>query len=170
MKNMNNANLSSSKELGKDLFAKLVEAVFIFIHENYGEFGAVLKGYQINYSQYAALVAIYMYGGLSEGELAKMLFINPSTVSRMVYALGEKGWVKSTRDKADRRKVMVALSPAGKRRMEGMQNKQAEVLARQVENLDKEKRDYVYRVAEFVNQALRYMTIRETKGTKDNNK
>jgi len=160
MKTMNNANVSRSKD--KYVFYQMVEAVFLFIHEHYGEFAAILKNYDINYSQYAALMTIFMHGAITEGELARNLFINPSTVSRMVYALEQKGWLRSERDKEDRRKVIVRLSPAGKRRMNSMARKQAEVVARGVEGLGEEKREYVIEVAEFVNQALRYMVGGET--------
>jgi len=157
MKNLKNAKLSSEKGSEADVFAELVELVFIFIHEHYRAFNDVLGTYHINYSQYAALLSIYMYGSLSEGDLARMLFINPSTISRMVYALEEKGWLESTRDKSDRRKVMVSLSPTGKKRIDGIVTQPAEVLARLAESLDKEKREYVYSAAEFINQALRYL-------------
>ena len=157
MKNMKNANLSSDSEASKNIFADMVETVFLFVHEQYGEFGAILKDNEINYTQYVTLITIYMNGALNEGDLAKMLFINPSTVSRMVYALEKKGWVKSTRDKDDRRKVVITLSPGGKRKMEMMRDKQAEVVARQVEHLAKEDREFVFQVAEYVNKALRLM-------------
>ena len=140
-----------------DVFAEMVETVFLFMHEQYGDFGAVLKENEINFTQYATLLTIYMNGALNEGDLARMLFINPSTVSRMVYALEEKGWVKSTRDKADRRKVIISLSSLGRRRMETMRDKQAEVVARQVARLGSDDRKFVYQVAEFVNRALRLM-------------
>jgi DNA-binding MarR family transcriptional regulator len=157
MKYMKNANISTSKHGEVDVFAEMVDAVFLFMHEHYGEFGAILKENEINYTQYVALITIYMHGTLSEGDLARMLFINPSTVSRMVYALQEKGWVKSKRDKDDRRKVMVALSSRGKRKMESMRDKQAQVVAQQAVHLTGEDREYVYKVAEFVNKALRLL-------------
>jgi DNA-binding MarR family transcriptional regulator len=159
MKKMNKANLSPGEKEEKDVFTDLVELVFIFIHEHYRAFNEVLGKYQINYSQYAALLSVYMYESLSEGDLARMLYINPSTVSRMVYALEEKGWLQSTRDKADRRKVIISLSPTGKKRIDGIVKQPALVLARLANGLDKEKRDYVYSAAEFINQALRYLAI-----------
>ena len=167
MKKMNSANISESKKKEKDVFAEMVDTVFLFVHEHYGDFGAVLKGSEINYSQYAALMTVYMHGSLSEGDLARMLFITPSTISRMIYALEGKGWVKSNRDKDDRRKVMVELSRAGKRRMEEMRDKQAEVVARQVEHLTGEQKEYVYQVAEFVNKALKLMISAGGSGEKD---
>jgi DNA-binding MarR family transcriptional regulator len=154
---MKHANISSNKKKESDVFAEMVETVFIFVHEQYGEFGAILKDNEINYTQYVTLITIYMNGALSEGDLAKMLFINPSTVSRMVYALEKKGWVKSTRDTGDRRKVIVSLSPDGKRKMEAMRDKQAEVVARQVAHLSVDDKEFVYQVAEFVNKALKMM-------------
>jgi len=163
---MKNANLSSDSEASKNIFADMVETVFLFVHEQYGEFGAILKDNEINYTQYVTLITIYMNGALNEGDLAKMLFINPSTVSRMVYALENKGWVKSTRDKEDRRKVVVTLSPGGKRKMEAMRDKQAEVVERQVEHLAGGDRDFVLQVAEYVNKALRLMISASTESGK----
>ena len=93
-------------------FSEVVDAVFLFIHNNYGDFSAILKDHGINYSQYAALVTIHMYESLTEGELAKVLFLNPSSVSRMVFNLEKKGWLKAVRDLVDRRKVIVTLTPA----------------------------------------------------------
>ncbi len=154
---MNDANLSPSPGAESDVFAEMVETVFLFIHEQYGEFGAILKENDINYTQYVTLITVYMNGALSEGDLAKMLFINPSTVSRMVYALEEKGWVNSARESDDRRKVIVTLSAAGKRRMEAMKNKQAAVMSRRVASLSGDDREFVFRVAEFVNKALKMM-------------
>jgi DNA-binding MarR family transcriptional regulator len=163
MKKMNSANISTSKDkkVDEETFSQVVEAVFLFIHNNYADFSAILKAQKINYSQYAALITIYMYDSLSEGELARLLFLNPSSVSRMVFTLEKNGWLKATRDKADRRKVMVALTPSGKRRMQAMKNMQAGVLTKLVKNLEPEKREYVDGVVDLVNQALRYLTATE---------
>ncbi len=161
MKNVKSARASGGGQGGVEIFENLVKAVFMFIHEYYGEFNAVLQKYEINYSQYAAIISVYMYGSLSEGDLARMLFVNPSTVSRMVYALEEKGWLESTRDKSDRRKVLVRLSPAGKRKIAGMLRQPAEVLAGLADGLEEEKREFVYRVIEQINQALLYLTARK---------
>lgn len=154
---MNNANISDSKKKEKDVFVEMIDMVFLFIHARYSDFSAVLDENGLNYSQYAALMTVYMHGSLSEGDLAKMLFINPSTVSRMVFALEEAGWVESVRDKADRRRVMVSLSPKGRRRIERMRDRQAEVVARQVERLPEEERRFVYQMAEYINKAVGLM-------------
>lgn len=154
---MNDAKVAERRARKTEIFSELVETVFLFIHEHYGEYSEILKDYDINYNQYVTLLTVLMHGTLSEGDLARMLYMNPSTMSRMVFALEERGWLKTARDKADRRKVMVSLSSTGKRRMKGMRDKQADVLARQVESLEREQMEDVYRVAEFVNTALRYM-------------
>ena len=163
MKNLKNAKFSVKNDKRVDIFTEMVEAVFLFIHEHYRSFNDVLGEYQINYSQYAALLSIYMYESLSEGDLARMLYINPSTVSRMVFSLEEKGWLQSARDSSDRRKVLVSLSPTGRKRIEGIVTQPAQVLARLVDGLDKEKRDYVLGAAEAINQALRYLIEESSK-------
>ena len=157
MKNMNKSIISQGNDKDPQVFAEMVETVFLFMHEHYAEFGAILKDNEINYTQYVALITIYMNGALNEGDLAKMLFLNPSTVSRMVYALEEKGWVKTARDSSDRRRVIVTLAPAGKRKMDAMRDKQAEVVARQVADLASDDREFVHQVAAHVNRALRLM-------------
>ena len=161
MKSMKKTNAAGGGQGGVEIFENLVKTVFLFIHQHYGEFNAVLQKYEINYSQYAAILSVYMYGSLSEGDLARMLFVNPSTVSRMVYALEEKGWLESTRDKADRRKVLVRLSPTGKRKIAGMLRQPAEVLAGFADNLEEEKRVFVYNVIEQINQALSYLMAKD---------
>lgn len=140
---------------------EVIETILLFIREQYRGFGAVIKGYGINYAQYVALITLYIHGELSERDLATILSIDPTTVSRMVYALEKKGWVKGTRDEVDRRKVMIALTTEGKHKMEGVKRKMVEVVARHVALLDEEKRDFLYRAAEFVKQALNLMTPKD---------
>jgi DNA-binding MarR family transcriptional regulator len=163
MKKMNSANISPGKDKPAEDggLARVVESVFLFIHKNYADFSAILKSQKINYSQYAALITIFMYEKLSEGDLARILFLNPSSVSRMVFALEQRGWLETARDKSDRRKVVVSLTAEGKRRMESMKDMQAQVLTGLVENLEAEQREYVYMVVDLVNQALRYLTLSE---------
>lgn len=51
---------------------------------------------------------------LSQGELAKRLNLEKSTVSRLVSILEKRGWIKRDRNPTDRRIVEIALTDAGK--------------------------------------------------------
>lgn len=163
MKIVKNEKNSDGGTHPEDLFVRLVETVFLFIRAYYPEFSAVLKKYQVNYSQYAALLTIFMYGNLAEGELARMLHINPSTMSRMIFTLEKRGWLKCSRDSADRRRVVVDLTSRGRKRIEGMMRQPAEVLVRLTERLGEREREEVYRLVESINRAL-HLLIRAGSG------
>lgn len=150
MKNEKFASNSSPEEL----FVRLIETVFLFIRTYYPEFNKVLEKFGLNYSQYVALLTLFMHGNLAEGELARILHLNPSTMSRMIYTLEERGWVKCVRDASDRRKVVVSFTPRGKKRIEGMMREPARVLARLTEDLGEEERKRVYEMVGSINRVL----------------
>jgi len=154
---MNNEKESGSGRGKGDAFTALVENVFLFIHRYYPQFNAVLEKHQVNYSQYAALLTLYMYGRLTEGELARMLHVNPSTMSRLVYALERRGWLNSSRDSSDRRRVLVALTPQGRQKVRDMMRQPAQILSSIVEGMELENRDRIVRVVELINGALQQM-------------
>lgn len=133
---------------------RLVETVFRFIHAYYPQFTSVLEKHQVNYSQYAALLTVYMYGSLTEGELARLIHVNPSTMSRMLHALERKGWLKAARDPMDRRRVTVTLSPWGRGQVGEMIAGAAEVMVGLAEKLPPREKEGVYRVVELIDRTL----------------
>ena len=139
---------------GAAAFVRLVETVFRFIHACYPEFTSVLEKHDVNYSQYAALLTVYMYGSLTEGELARLIHVNPSTMSRMLHALERKGWLQAARDPADRRRVTVTLSPWGRRRVGEMIGGAAEVMVGLTERLPAREKEGVYGVVELIDRTL----------------
>lgn len=145
---------AAAKEPAEGVFVRLVETVFKFIHAYYPEFNDVLARHQVNYSQYAALLTVYMYGSLTEGELARLIHVTPSTMSRMLYALEERGWLKTVRDARDRRRVVVTLSPRGRKQIEDMIGGAAEVMRGLTEQLPAREKEGVYRVVELIDQSL----------------
>jgi DNA-binding MarR family transcriptional regulator len=153
MKNMNNEKDTQGSP-PEEPFVRLIETVFLFIRTYYPEFNEVLERYGLNYSQYVALLTLFMHGSLAEGELARMLHLNPSTMSRMIYALEERGWVRCVRDPSDRRRVMVSFTPRGKKRIEGMMREPARVLVRLTKDLNEEERKRVYEMVDSINRVL----------------
>ncbi len=149
------AKAGAVQEPAGEAFVRLVETVFRFIHAYYPEFNDALARHRVNYSQYAALLTVYMYGSLTEGELARLIHVNPSTMSRMLYALERAGWLKSERDAGDRRKVVVSLSPRGRKQVEEMIGSAAEVMRRLTERLPAREKEGVYRVVDLIESTLR---------------
>ena len=75
-------------------------------------------------------------GPRSIGELAGAHDVSPPTMSRLVTALVERGWVERARDPVDRRHVIVALSDAGAQVWRRHERRAAQYLAELLGELD----------------------------------
>lgn len=64
--------------------------------------------------QYRALVVLASRGPQRVVDLAVLLGVTPSSATRLVDRLVRSGLVRRTRERADRRALRVALSPAGR--------------------------------------------------------
>jgi DNA-binding MarR family transcriptional regulator len=69
-------------------------------------------------------------GPLSQQALAARLRLQKSTVSRLVDELGRDGTVERQPNPSDRRSVLIALTPAGRRKAERLRDAQTELFAR----------------------------------------
>jgi DNA-binding MarR family transcriptional regulator len=68
----------------------------------------------VTLAQYRVLVELSVQGGLRAADLAAALSVDRSTVTRMCERLVRKRLVQRRRDRADRRAVWLALTPAGR--------------------------------------------------------
>ncbi len=68
------------------------------------------KFMELSAAQYRCLLTVRICGKVTVGELARRLGVSPASASVMVERLVEKGMLKRTRSKQDRRKVMVTLT------------------------------------------------------------
>lgn len=64
--------------------------------------------------QLVSLMAIIEHGSLTVAELAKEVYLSPSTLVGVIDRLETKGFVERQRDKQDRRKVYVSATAEGK--------------------------------------------------------
>ncbi|MCL2551961.1 MAG: MarR family winged helix-turn-helix transcriptional regulator [Actinomycetia bacterium] len=69
----------------------------------------------------AVLAALADFGPHAQRELADRLAIDPSDVVKVVDELAAPGYVERSRDPADRRRVRVALTPAGRTALTGLE-------------------------------------------------
>lgn len=65
--------------------------------------------------QYTALTVLERHPDLSSAQLARNSFVTAQSMADMVVALCEGGLVQRHRDSADRRRLLLALTPAGRR-------------------------------------------------------
>ena len=84
-------------------------------------------------SEARALIELVSARGIAQGELAALLNLDKSTVSRLAAGLERKGWVRRGRDEDNQRYVRLYLTPQGgevaARVWQAWQSRQARILA-----------------------------------------
>lgn len=66
-------------------------------------------------TQFSVLVHVYAGEGLSVGDLAEALATDPTTLTRNLKPLEERGLLRIVQDEEDRRRRVIALTPKGGR-------------------------------------------------------
>ena len=77
----------------------------------------LLGGHGLSYPQYIALMAVGEHGPLTVGALGEVLRLDSGTLSPLLKRMEAAGLVDRTRDPADERRVLVALTGAGRTRL-----------------------------------------------------
>lgn len=84
-------------------------------------------------SEARALIELVSARGIAQGELAAVLQLDKSTVSRLAAGLERKGWVRRGRDEDNQRYVRLYLTPEGaqmaNRVWQAWHSRQARILA-----------------------------------------
>ncbi len=75
----------------------------------------VSQKFGITGPQLWALKTLAANGSLPLGQLSKMMYLHPSTITGVVDRLEKKGYVARSRINEDRRVIMVQLTPKGKK-------------------------------------------------------
>lgn len=97
----------------KEAIADIVQSlrkIFKFIQQ-YSE--EVLKEFGVTGPQLWLLKTLVVDEGTTVGELSQKMFVHISTVSSIINRLEEKGLIVRKRNKSDRRKVFIHLTPRG---------------------------------------------------------
>ncbi len=87
---------------------------------------------QVSPSEARALFELLAAHGIAQGELASLLGLEKSTISRLAAGLERKGWIRRGRDASNQRYVRLHLTPEGRavaaRVWRGWQDRQARIL------------------------------------------
>lgn len=101
-----------------------VRAVIVF----YREFERVTREADISLGQYRTM--LFLKGGAKRaGAIAAAGAVKKPTVSAMLANLREKGWITDETDPDDARALSVALTPAGRARIDALEDELAARLA-----------------------------------------
>ena len=87
----------------------------------------------VSASEARALIELVAARGIAQGQLATLLGLEKSTVSRLASGLERKGWIRRGRDEDNQRYVRLYLTPEGKtvatRVLNAWQSRQERILA-----------------------------------------
>ena len=97
-----------------------------------GDAGAPVPA--LSTSEARALIELVSARGIAQGELAGLLGLDKSTVSRLASGLERKGWIRRGRDEDNQRYVRLYLTPEGGevagQLWQAWQSRQARILAK----------------------------------------
>lgn len=95
---------------------------------------------ELTYQQYNVLRTIDTLGPQPQAEVARRLMVTAPVVTRLAAALADAGLVKRREDPKDRRTVLLALTPIGRRRVRAMRSDLLAAAHELLEPLPEERR------------------------------
>lgn len=88
-------------------------------------------------SQYTALTVLERHPDMSVAQLARNSFVTAQSMAGMIATLEERGLIERHRDQADRRRLAIALSPAGRELLDRYRDQVAAMEARMLYGITK---------------------------------
>lgn len=108
---------------------------------------------QVTPSQFALLSAVVEAPGSDQNALSRATSLDTSTVGAVVDRLHKRGWLKATKDGADRRRKLLTVSPEGARNFELIAVRAAAMTDRFVGVLNEEERAELVRLLQKIVEA-----------------
>ena len=106
----------------------------------------------LSLSQLAALGTIDRHGPMTPGELAAHERVQPPSMTRIVKALEEAGYVTRAPHPTDGRQVVVTVTPAGLALLKEDRRQREAWLAQRLRDLTAEERELLHRAAEVIDR------------------
>ena len=112
--------------------------------------------------QYTALTVLERHSDLTAAHLARHSFVTQQSMAEMVTVLLDRGLVERHRDPADRRRLVIALTPSGRRLLARLRPKVAALEDRMLARPHRRRRRHeLRRSLEACRRALRGLTHRK---------
>ena len=87
--------------------------IYLCAKELVRRYDALLSELSLTYTQYLVMMYLWEQGRTNVRELSRCLMLDPSTLTPLLKKLEQKGFLTRTRDEADQRNLILALTPAG---------------------------------------------------------
>ena len=106
----------------------------------------------LSLGQLAALGTIDRHGAMTPGELAAHERVQPPSMTRIVNALEQSGYVTRAPHPTDGRQVVVSLTAAGTQLLKEDRRQREAWLAQRLRDLEPEDRELLHRAAEVLDR------------------
>ena len=98
---------------------------------------------ELTYQQYNVLRMIDTLGPQAQAEVARRLLVTAPVVTRLAATLADAGLVERQADATDRRAVLLALTPTGRRRARAMRRDLLQAASELLEPIPADRREAV---------------------------
>jgi DNA-binding MarR family transcriptional regulator len=105
----------SSKTKPLKLVEFLCFAVYSANHAFNRVYQPLLKGLELTYPQFIALILLWEEDDQRVGELGRKLYLQSNTLTPMLKRLEALGYIERSRESADERQVRIRLTAAGRK-------------------------------------------------------
>jgi DNA-binding MarR family transcriptional regulator len=119
------------------------------------ELDALVRPADITTLQYTALTVLERHPDLTAARLARHSFVTDQSMADMVTTLLNLGLIERHRDPADRRRLVIALTPAGDRLLDRLRPQVAALQDRMVSLLSDDQASDLHHSLELCRRALR---------------
>ena len=72
-----------------------------------------LEDLNLTYTQYIVMMVLWEFGGMTEGELGKKVYLDSGTLAPLLKRLEKQGLVERIRPESNERKLFLKLTPEG---------------------------------------------------------
>lgn len=72
-----------------------------------------LEALNLTYTQYLVMMVLWEHGGMTEGELGKILYLESGTLAPLLKRLEKRGLIERFRPESNERKLFLNLTPDG---------------------------------------------------------
>jgi len=104
----------SLKSAPLELVDFLCFAVYSANHAFNRVYQPLLKGFDLTYPQFIALILLWERDDQTVGELGRKLYLQSNTLTPMLKRLEALGYIRRRRDSTDERQVRIKLTEAGR--------------------------------------------------------
>lgn len=108
----------------------------------------------LNAPRLSALSVVVFAGPIALGDLARAEQVRPPTMSRIVDALVELGFVTRTSHPTDKRSTLVGATAAGRKLLLAGRDRRVHALARQIAALSQAERDQLHAAVDILSRTI----------------